>query len=133
MKLINPLILEQKIMIKHSSLHLDCSKCFSEDVIPVGNYVDDGQGLFVDVKCNNCNEITQCGDGDYFTVYPFGPERKEAKEVSHKIRCNNCMKHFQDEDELVILQDKTDTQISYMKACPDCETDSYLMDLEEEE
>jgi hypothetical protein len=68
MKVIRPLTLEQKILVKH--LKLDCGnqECHSTDVIAVGNYHDDDHtGLFVDVKCNACGQITQTGDGEFFS------------------------------------------------------------------
>ncbi|MCM1324093.1 MAG: hypothetical protein NC218_08020 [Acetobacter sp.] len=42
------------------------------------------------------------------------------------IRCNNCYKTFKDDDELLLLWD---VRNGYFKGCPNCKTDSYLMDI----
>lgn len=47
--------------------------------------------------------------------------------VGHTIRCNNCMHSFDSDDDLKILYDDGE----YYKGCPFCETDDYLMDLDE--
>lgn len=62
------------------------------------------------------------------------------------IRCNNCMKLFKDDDELVKIsetqfendvvttlykgEDFDESISSVIDGCPDCLTDEYLMDLE---
>ncbi len=43
------------------------------------------------------------------------------KHGKYKIRCNNCMQKFTDEQQLASIDD--------MEACPECKTDAYLMDL----
>lgn len=43
------------------------------------------------------------------------------------VRCNNCGFHGV-EDDLIQVMDSVDGEIT--KACPKCETDSYLMDLD---
>jgi hypothetical protein len=45
-----------------------------------------------------------------------------------KVRCNNCMEVFEDDDYLKILEDDGE----FFKGCPVCLTDEYLMDLEED-
>ena len=45
---------------------------------------------------------------------------KGKKQKGEEIRCNNCMKLLH-EDNLLIIED--------MRACPQCKTDKYLMDL----
>lgn len=45
-----------------------------------------------------------------------------------KIRCNNCMRIFNSEEELELLKDNEANE--FYKGCPTCKTDSYLMDLE---
>lgn len=44
-------------------------------------------------------------------------------------RCNNCMRMFEDDDDLKLFCDNGE----YYKGCPDCGTDEYLMDMEVEE
>lgn len=44
------------------------------------------------------------------------------------IRCNNCMTVFESDEDLKLMDDDGE----YINACPHCETDSYLMDLESE-
>ncbi len=39
------------------------------------------------------------------------------------IRCNNCYKEFENEDELILIERGGE----YFKACPECKTDNYLM------
>ena len=43
------------------------------------------------------------------------------------IRCNFCMTLFDDESELQLIRDGDE----WFKACPNCHTDEYLMDLQE--
>lgn len=45
-----------------------------------------------------------------------------------RCRCNNCMREFDDDSELELMQDGSG---DWMRACPHCRTDEYLMDLEE--
>ena len=45
------------------------------------------------------------------------------------IRCNNCMIYYE-EEELVFIKYVFD---DYMRACPKCKTDLYLMDMIPEE
>lgn len=47
------------------------------------------------------------------------------------IRCNNCMTEFDSEEDLEMVIDKFDNQ--KVLGCPICNTDSYLMDIEESE
>lgn len=60
--------------------------------------------------------------------------------MSKKIRCNNCMKVFRDDSELVMLYENIDNSVTdtptgedydVIKACPTCRTDGYLMDLKD--
>ena len=41
------------------------------------------------------------------------------------VKCNDCQ-FIGEEDDLEILKDNTE----YFKGCPNCKTDSYLMDIE---
>lgn len=43
------------------------------------------------------------------------------------IRCNNCMKLFDSDDDLEYMIDKNG---ECFWGCPDCRTDKYLMDLD---
>lgn len=43
-----------------------------------------------------------------------------------EIRCNHCMRYFEDENDLMEMEDNGE----WIMACPDCMTDEYLMDLE---
>lgn len=53
-------------------------------------------------------------------------ELKKQFLQEHKIRCNNCMRYYSDEEELLLLySDKTD---EFFRACPHCKTDAYLTD-----
>lgn len=58
----------------------------------------------------------------------------KAEEV-YRIRCNNCWSHFVDDENLKILSEKLDSScvddFEFFKGCPLCETDEYLMDLEQ--
>lgn len=45
------------------------------------------------------------------------------------IRCNNCYILFENEDDLLRMEDKNGP----LDACPNCKTDEYLMDKEEGE
>lgn len=49
------------------------------------------------------------------------------KHNGFSVRCNNCLWHGHDEW-LIVCHDAADGEIS--KACPNCRTDSYLMDTE---
>lgn len=49
--------------------------------------------------------------------------------MNKTIRCNNTMKEY-DENELILLKDKETGE--YYKGCPCCQTDNYLMDIEQE-
>ena len=44
-----------------------------------------------------------------------------------KTRCNNCMKMFEDEEDLKFVEDLG----GGVRVCPNCGTEAYLMDLEE--
>lgn len=46
-----------------------------------------------------------------------------------KTRCNNCMRVFADESELILLLSGGE----WYNGCPDCLTDQFLMDLDAEE
>ena len=46
-----------------------------------------------------------------------------------KVRCNNCMCLFE-EDDLVLLEEGEGEDVEYYKGCPNCLTDGYLMDLD---
>ena len=46
------------------------------------------------------------------------------------IRCNNCMREFENEEDLKTLTDLSKREIEYYKGCPECLTDEYLMDIE---
>ena len=43
------------------------------------------------------------------------------------IRCNNCMAEYEAEEELEMMQDSDG---DWMRACPTCRTDNYLMDID---
>jgi len=45
------------------------------------------------------------------------------------IRCNNCMRLFEDDSELEWFDDYFYDIDETFQGCPDCETDEYLMDL----
>ena len=47
--------------------------------------------------------------------------------VEYKIRCNNCMRLFQNEMELGEVEDED--YRSFYFVCPNCQTDAYLIDL----
>ena len=48
------------------------------------------------------------------------------------IRCNNCYKIFNNDEDLEMLCDFKDTERpEFYKGCPDCKTDGYLMDIKE--
>lgn len=42
------------------------------------------------------------------------------------IRCNKCTMIFEDEEELIVVEEDGE----FFKACPNCLTDEYLMDEE---
>lgn len=44
-------------------------------------------------------------------------------------RCNNCMTVFEDDDELDLIN----MDGEWVKVCPNCQTDEYLMDLDDDE
>ena len=44
-----------------------------------------------------------------------------------KVRCNQCMEEFPDDDYLKILEEDGE----FFKGCPICLTDAYLIDLED--
>ena len=52
-----------------------------------------------------------------------------------KIRCNNCEKIFDGDEDLTQLTDLNGEgkEIEYYLGCPDCKTDEYLMDIEDNE
>lgn len=41
-------------------------------------------------------------------------------------RCNKCMSYFESDDELEVIDDNGE----FVKVCPNCMTEEYLMDLE---
>ncbi len=50
------------------------------------------------------------------------------------IRCNMCGRLFKSEDELKIkVEMEAEVIVETYKACPDCNTDAYLMDIDEVE
>lgn len=51
----------------------------------------------------------------------FQPEESEAT-----IRCSNCGEEFEDEGDLMFMED----ELGEFLGCPRCETDEYLMDLD---
>ena len=56
------------------------------------------------------------------------------EQIKYEVICNNCMWEG-NENDLKLIVDLSDNDIShdinYMKGCPNCETDSYLMDAEQ--
>lgn len=46
-----------------------------------------------------------------------------------KVRCNNCMNKYEEEELIFIMEDTSNSETGYM-GCPECCTDQYLMDLE---
>jgi Pyruvate/2-oxoacid:ferredoxin oxidoreductase delta subunit len=49
-----------------------------------------------------------------------------------KIKCNDC-NFIGQEDDLEILEDnKSVIKTEYFKGCPNCKTDSFLMDVEKD-
>ena len=56
-------------------------------------------------------------------------------EKKFEVRCNNCEWEGYEED-LQIFTDLSDNNVShdihYFKGCPNCKTDDYLMDIENE-
>ena len=48
--------------------------------------------------------------------------------MDERCRCNNCMRVFRDDSELELFKDGDE----WFKGCPDCKTDGYLMDIEED-
>lgn len=50
------------------------------------------------------------------------------------IRCNNCMRLFESDEELKLYPEYSEKYgVQWINACPDCLTDKYLMDLEGEQ
>lgn len=45
------------------------------------------------------------------------------------IRCNECFSEFLDDDDLSLVYDKILSE--WLKGCPICKTDKYLMDIQE--
>ncbi len=45
------------------------------------------------------------------------------------IRCNNCWKHFESDSDLTWFDNPNNAEENF-QGCPNCETDSYLMDLD---
>lgn len=58
----------------------------------------------------------------------MAPLLRIGMKMNPLLRCNKCGRKFHTEEELIILPDGHE----YYKACPDCKTDAYLMDLEKE-
>jgi len=54
------------------------------------------------------------------------------KTEQNTVRCNNCMWEGVEDDlkTFTDLGDNLGHNVEYFKGCPDCQTDSYLMDLE---
>jgi len=60
--------------------------------------------------------------------------KEQGVDMSDKVKCCNCDWHGIDElqsyhkesDHLVLIKDKNG---EYMRACPNCNTDHYLMDI----
>lgn len=48
--------------------------------------------------------------------------------IYNAIRCNNCYRIFDNDEELETMQDED----GYFRGCPDCRTDAYLMNIEVE-
>lgn len=48
--------------------------------------------------------------------------------IHNAIRCNNCYRIFDNDEELETMQDEN----GYFRGCPDCRTDAYLMNIEVE-
>lgn len=48
-----------------------------------------------------------------------------------KVRCNNTMKVYT-EEELVLVKTEIGGETIYYNGCPCCGTDEYLMDIDEE-
>ena len=44
-----------------------------------------------------------------------------------KVRCNNCYKIFDSDDDLTIMKEEPE-DYEYFKGCDVCKTDEYLMD-----
>lgn len=54
---------------------------------------------------------------------------------NQKVRCNNCYWEGDEEDleTMVDLSDNDiDHDIQYLRGCPECRTDEYLMDIDEQ-
>ncbi len=45
-----------------------------------------------------------------------------------KVRCNNCYKIFDSDDDLTIMKEEPE-DYEYFKGCDVCKTDGYLMDI----
>ena len=52
-------------------------------------------------------------------------ESEQYKIFTSECRCNNCMTYFESDDDLLDAEDED----GEFKACPECNTDAYLMDL----
>jgi hypothetical protein len=81
------------------------------------------------------NELTHSstvqGDFNQASINSSGHQNFEvrgAEEEYYRVRCNKCMWEGEEED-LVMFEDED----GFGKGCPKCETDAYLMDVEEYE
>lgn len=78
------------------------------------------------------NWISYCYFGIQDTLKPIDEyinqikESEQYKISTSECRCNNCMTYFKSDDE---LNDAEDDEGEF-KACPECNTDAYLMDTE---
>lgn len=67
-------------------------------------------------------------------VYYDSKEQAEnaANNPAIKIRCNNCMRIWNSEEDLPYIYGSTKThpEPDEFKGCPDCQSDEYLMDLD---
>lgn len=52
-------------------------------------------------------------------------DSEQYKILTSECRCNNCMTYFESDDDLLDAEDED----GEFKACPECNTDAYLMDL----
>ena len=51
-------------LVEH--LHLDCNRCFSENVVPTGKVIVDNDGVYLEVRCLDCGCVDECGDGEFW-------------------------------------------------------------------
>ena len=51
------------------------------------------------------------------------------KELEHEVRCNNCMWTGYEEDLRMLNEPGIGKTLDFFKGCPNCKTDSYLIDL----